>query len=266
MWPALIGAGASIVGGLIGSGGAARQNEAQREMMENQIVAQKEMAYAQQQFQERMSSTAYQRSMADMQAAGLNPILAYQQGGASSPGGAMGSAAMAQLENEMAALGEGVSSAAQSAKDSEAGALMREQSKNTISQTELNKANENLTKSLEDKAKVDTVTSAAQATKLGEEAALARQQTGNAMITAGILHHNTNSAASEARIKQAEADNANRYGPGPVGAVGATGERFVRRVIDSLKSTSKQPASVTSARQGARESSPIWGAFDRLFR
>lgn len=39
-------------------------------------------------WQEEMSNTAYQRAMTDMRKAGLNPILAYKQGGAGTPPGA----------------------------------------------------------------------------------------------------------------------------------------------------------------------------------
>lgn len=46
-------------------------------------------------YQTQMSNTSYQRAMTDMKEAGLNPILAYSQGGASTPSGSSASAGAA---------------------------------------------------------------------------------------------------------------------------------------------------------------------------
>lgn len=73
---------AGIVGAAIPAIGSFFGQE--RANYQNRKFAREQMA-----FQERLSGTAYQRAVTDMRTAGLNPALAYSQGGASSPGGAM---------------------------------------------------------------------------------------------------------------------------------------------------------------------------------
>lgn len=54
-------------------------------------------ALANRDWQEKMSSTAYQRAVEDMKKAGLNPILAFSNGGASTPGGSAGTISGASM-------------------------------------------------------------------------------------------------------------------------------------------------------------------------
>ncbi len=97
-WPAI---GAAVAGGLSLIGGNAanknRSKEAaldrtfQGEQAGRSMQFERQEAQTQMQFQERMRNTEWQAAVADMEKAGINPALAYSQGGASSPGGSAGS-------------------------------------------------------------------------------------------------------------------------------------------------------------------------------
>lgn len=281
MWGEIIGAGVSaagsLLGGIMGSSGQAAANaaninaqrianeqsmafnEAQnhwnRKVAYDTMTFQDAQATRQMDFQERMANTAYQRAMADMRAAGLNPILAYKQGSASAPAGASGSGGSgggggvsltaARSENEKAELGRAIAgataSAMQAAQMKTGIDLAKEQTENQASQTKLNDANNALAGELTKKAVAETAVSGSQKARLDEETKLIEQQKLNATIQSGILANQVTSAAGEARIKTREAEDAEKYGTGPWAQKGGFLERIGRRLLGSISENPSVP-------------------------
>lgn len=175
----------NIIEGAIGYAGQKDTNDT------NVEIAQRQM-----EFQERMSNTAYQRAMADMSKAGLNPMLAYSQGGASTPPGAS-----TRIES---AIGAGLNSANASA-----------QRMAVYQNMELNDAQIEKLKAEAERTRQETVSNALHTALAASEVQrrvgsrhLMGAQEASELERARLLSRQSNTEDEETRRRKAEADSA----------------------------------------------------------
>lgn len=218
-----ISAAGSIAGGLLQQSGQADANRQSAQynwdaMMENQ------------RFQERMSNTAYQRAMNDMRHAGLNPILAYSQGGASSPAG---SAASTRFENTMEGLGKGVTSASQMGQRALEMRQMMAQTDQTKTQATMNESSSDLNKANTIRAAQDTITSAADARRKDAETAYTMEQMQNPKALRDLWQAQGHSARTQGDLNIEQKNN-----PVPYVRQGST---FLRDLFGASREKDKPP-------------------------
>lgn len=152
MWSAIAGVLISALSSAISSGSSAYSSRVQTNRAEA-------MAERQMRFQRNQRSTSYQVAMEDMRRAGLNPMLAYDQGGAQAMSGAMGTATgpdfsgavssalqAARVAQEFRQIDASIKNLAASTKKQEAEAdVAKEVIQRTKAETSLTQANSALT-------------------------------------------------------------------------------------------------------------------------
>jgi len=255
-----ISAAAQLIGGQTSAAGAAAANSANIANSWGMWNAQRDFAFQQSQdqmnFQRDMSNTAYQRATADMKAAGLNPILAYQQGGASSPAGAgLGaSGSVPTVQNTEGDRGRSIGAAATSALDA-----VRQVAdvKNIAANNNLIKEQTEKTAAEKTKVGVDTLKSAAetdltkgQLANLPQLLKLLVGQTSAAEASAVASNAAAGASSAAAGLTKAQTDQVNKsFGEGIIGKnAGSIWDMFKQGIPTPKAPTAGKNADIPGAK------------------